>query len=147
MKIFVVDPHPKKDYGYVFGDTVEERIIDSGKATLLDIYTFFDENTSWIDKVVIENQFFGPNAKTTIDLAASRGKVEGLAELFEIPVDLVHPSTWKANVGLKGAKKNLQRAIRRRIKENTGIDDVDIQDAYMMFIYYSKLGGKNGSSK
>jgi len=47
-----------------------------------------------IDKVYIEDQYFGINPSATIKLGHATGKLMGLCELNKVPWELVYPKKW-----------------------------------------------------
>jgi len=68
------------------------------------------------DLAAIEGQFFGPNAKTLIQLAEARGRLIAACELAGIPFQIIQPQQWLASIGLKPNQKHTKERDQRIIQ-------------------------------
>jgi hypothetical protein len=90
-----IDPHVDTNKYTVVGFDRKGKIcIALTEVSLRGIFDMMDKRST--DLVIIEDQFVGPNKKTSLDLAASRGGVVALCQVKEIKFKLINPSSWKA---------------------------------------------------
>ena len=69
---------------------------------------FFKNNKP--DLVAIEGQYGGPNIRTLIQLAESRGRLVAACEYCDIPHIIVQPQQWLSSLGIGSkAKRTKQR--------------------------------------
>jgi hypothetical protein len=90
-----IDPHVDTNkYAVVGFDRKGKIYVAFTNASLREIFDMIDKRST--DIVLIEDQFVGPNKKTSLDLAASRGGIVALCQVKEVKFRVINPSSWKA---------------------------------------------------
>lgn len=136
MNILVVDPHHGKP---TVGMLVTDDMQVEGVWEKLDSATLDTLMQCPIDQVIIEGQYYNKNIDTTIKLAAARGKIEGILDLYEVPYETVLPMRWKRYYGFKKHVygESYQRDVYKKVAEFLGTEHVDLIECYLMYLFYT----------
>lgn len=155
MKILGIDPgtgrtgwgvilnNPQENLGYkisyvAHGCIVTDQI-DLMQNRLLTLHNSINNLISHHEPecLIIENIFFGRNAKTAISVSQARGVIMLSASIYNLPIFEYTPSTVKLSlVGSgKAEKKEVQATVRRLLNKNSvklafnGKKDKDFDDS------------------
>jgi len=110
-RVLVIDPHPARDSIAVEFVGNKVRGIYSISDTICCANTL---KYAKYTKVILEDQWFGKNPKIMKDIAVTRGKYQGMAELLGIPVSIIAPLEWnRYNFGSRPDKaKKIQAYLK-----------------------------------
>ena len=90
---------------------------------------------TYIDGAVVEDvpKQFQKNIVTTVTLAKLNGAVLYLLHKYDIPTELIYPSTWHSKLDIKTSKGDVKQQSIEWVNKKYGTD----------FKYYSKSSKKN----
>jgi Holliday junction resolvasome RuvABC endonuclease subunit len=126
--ILIVDPHTHF-YSYIWLND-DKFVIMNSEASFNLVADLIGKNIFKL--VIIEDQYVGRNAKTSLDLAAAQGMILGICELFKTKVIQVAPMKWKSWLKrMKITKKDLELAIES--------DNEHLCDCWGMYLYYQNV--------
>jgi len=136
MNILVIDPHHgKPSVGMIITEDMQvEKMWE-----VLDSATLFNALMQCpAGQAIIEGQYYSLNINTTIQLAAARGKMEGILDIYEIPYETVLPMRWKKYYNFKKYGKAYQRGVYKKTGKFLGTKCVDLIECYLMYLFYTK---------
>lgn len=134
MNILVVDPHHRKPTsGMIVNDDMQVEIMWE-ELTPLKLSETLSQCS--ISHAIIEGQYYKMNIDTTIKLAAARGKIEGVLDIYDISYGVILPMQWKGYFKKYG--KAYQKGVYKKVAKFLGTKCVDLIECYLMYLFYTK---------